>query len=620
MASSRFRNVAVLSMALFSFTLGCTPSSPRGEGSLLIISISNFRADDLTCGLSGDSITPQLDTICKESVRFTHAYTPSVLSIPALASIFTGLYPAEHGVHRNGVSTYNSSIKSLPQWAREKGLETFFVSGGVPALRKTAISKGFTDFDDTIRTNGSFYRKATDTVDKLINLLETRSEETPFFAVAQLVDLAFPEDVLYKTNREEGASGKLQEIDEALGALRNEFVRRKIWDSLTVIIVGLQGNERAEHGGLSKGINLYDEVVRVPLLIKPSRKPRDQGPSWKVDDPVTLVDLGVTLIKLLGVTDNPKSQFPTIDFLESLKAHDLHAADRPLFTESDLPAWRDWGPRLISVRVGEWLYWVPPDPKLFNTYTDHLELRNLFSIDPNSTLHFQKIAQNYLPMLKEDIPLEKITRNLPYSISDKLRVAKIIFSKTSSFEEKVGSLTELQMRRPDDWQVVKWQVALYAEAQDWMGMKESLVHREKPKDPGALVDLQLWQTFLDLKLHLKSKIEEVKDNPLINCLYFALALKRFSLPELEYFQNQQSCKDGETQAWVSAFVQFNLKHNKEASAFFDLGKALTEKRIEQIEFARAFWSDGAVWDYNVSLPEGPAVFTLFTALVNNPSS
>ncbi len=616
-----FKNLALLAGALVFSCAGCAPSAPRGDGSLLIITISNFRADDLTCGLSGDSITPQLDKICNESVRFTHAYTPSVLSIPALASIFTGLYPVEHGVHRNGASNYSPDIKNLAQMAREKGLETFFVSGGVPALRKTAISKGFTDFDDTIRTNGSFYRKATDTVSKLISLIESRSEEAPFFAVAHLVDLAFPEDVLFKTNREEGAGGKLQEIDEALGDLRSEFVRQKIWDPLTVVIVGLQGNERAEHSGLSKGINLYDEIVRVPLLIKPSRKPRDQGPSWKVDDPVTLVDLGVTLIKLLGVKDPLQSKFPTLDFLESLKAHDLHSVDRPLFTESDLPAWRGWGPRLVSARVGEWLYWLPPDPKLFNTYTDHLELRNLFSIDPNSTLRLQKLAQNYLPLLNLKDADAKNIHLLPYSIGDKLRVARNLFSKTTSAEEKTRSLTELQMRRPDDWQVVQWQVALFAETQDWTAIKETLAHRAMPKDQSDADDFQLWQTFLELKLHLKPKEDHTflksKNNPFVNCLYLALALKRFSLSELDYFQNQQSCKDPETQAWVNAFIHANLKQTKEAGAFFDLARGFTEKRMEQSEFARAFWSDGAVWDYNVALPEGPAVFSLFTALVNN---
>src|SRR5271154_4088731 len=111
----------------FSVLEGCTQGAPRGEGSVIIIAVSSFRADDLTCGLSGDSLTPQLDTICKESVRFTHAYTPSVLSIPAMASILTGLYPIEHGVHRNGASQYYPNIVSLPEEARQKGLETFFV-------------------------------------------------------------------------------------------------------------------------------------------------------------------------------------------------------------------------------------------------------------------------------------------------------------------------------------------------------------------------------------------------------------------------------------------------------------------------------------------------------------
>ncbi len=614
----------IMGALLVFLNASCSQSAPHGERSLLIIAISNFRADDLPCNLSGDSITPQLDTICRESVRFTHAYTPSVLTIPTLASIFTGLYPAEHGVHRNGTSSYNPEVKSLAQLAREKGLETFFVSGGVPALRKTAISKGFTDFDDSIRTNGSFYRKATDSMSKLVSLIESRSEEAPFFAVVQLVDLAFPEAVLFKSNREEGASGKLQEIDEAIGNIRSKFIQQKIWDPLTVVIVGLQGTERAEHGGLSKGLNLYDEIVRVPLLIKPSQKPRDQGPSWKVDDPVTLVDLGVTLKKLLGVENSVQSSFLTIDFLESLKAHDLKSGDRPLFSESDLPTWRDWGPRLISARIGEWLYWLPPEPKLFNTYTDHLELRNLFSMDPNSTLRMQKIAQKYIPQLDSNDRGSKDIRILPYSIGDKLRVAKVLFSKTTSIEEKARDLVELEMRRPDDWQVVQWQVGFFAENQDWAELNEALaqqarsnIHLRKGGDP---YDLELWQTFVNLKLKLKQKENSIKErgNPYVSCLYLALALKRFNLAELEYFQNQQSCKDPETQAWVNAFIHSNLKHTKEAGAFFEMAKGLTEKRIEQSEFAKAFWSDGAMWDYNINLPGGPAVFSFFTALVNNP--
>jgi hypothetical protein len=585
-----------------SLLLGCTPSPPHGDGSLLIIAISNFRADDLTCGLSGDSITPQLDTICKESVRFTHAYTPSVLGVPALASIFTGLYPTEHGVHRNGPSHYLPGVKNLPEGARERGLETFFVSGGVPFLRKTAISKGFTDFDDTIRSSGSFYRKATETMGKLINLIENRSEETPFLGVAQLVDLGFPEDVLFKTNREEGSGGKLQEIDEAIGLLRTEFSRLKIWDPLTVVIVGLQGNERAEHNGISKGLSLYDEIVRIPLLIKPARKPRDQGPSWKVDAPVTLVDLGQTLFKLLKIDKRTQGEIAGFEFLGALAGHDIPNNDRAIFSESDLPPWRGWGPRLVSARLGEWIYWLPPEPKLFNTYTDHLELRNLISIDPNLALRMERMVQPKIPLLTSSSEAEKIFKNLPYSIGDKLRVAKIVFSKTSTIDEKARNLSELEMRRSDDWQVVKWHVDLFVGAQDWLSLRELLANHQDTQN----TDMNLWQTFLRLRTHSKPSPNEFKDDPLVSCLYLASS-----------FETSSPCRDPETQAWINAFLQYKQKHNKEALAFFELARGLTEKRLEQTEFAKVFWSDGATWDYNVNLPEGPAIFSLFLALTNN---
>jgi hypothetical protein len=603
-------------LILLLFLVSCTPSPPKGEGSLLIIAVSNFRADDLACGLSGDVITPHIDIICNESVRFTHAYTPSVLEVPALASILTGLYPMENGVQTNGSSQYLNQIKSLPQWAHSLGMETFFVSGGVPALRKTAISKGFADFDDSIRSNGSFYRKATTTVSKLISLIENRSGETPFLGVAQLVDLAFPETVLFESDREEGSIGKIEEIDSAIGLLREEFTRLKIWDSLTVVIVGLQGNEQEAHGGLSKGLNLYDEVVRVPLIIKPSRKPRDQGPSWKVDSPVTLVDLGVTLLNFIKAKSFLESQFSTLNLLPALQGKELGNQDRFIFSESDLPRWRGWGPRLLAVRSGEWKYFLPPEAKLFNTYTDHLELRDLNLIDPNSALRLRNETEKNLGSMGVDKALLENVRPMPTSVADKLRVAKIIFSKTFSVEEKLRSLTELEVRRPQDWQVLQWHVNLLTESKNWNELRD-LVAKKRPLDRSTEDELQLWKTFIHLQLKTKNTSEVTRTDSVVNCLYLALALKRFSLNELESFQDQQLCKDPETQNWTNAFINFRLKHIKEAVSFFELAHALTEKRIDQTGFARSFWSDGAVWDYNPNLPEGPAVFSLFNALVNN---
>jgi hypothetical protein len=615
-----FRRLQKIILVAFALTLSaCGSSIPQGEGSILVISIPGFRADALNCGTSNDSITPQLDIICAESVRFTHAYTPSTLVNPALASVLTGLYPSEHGVHRNDASRYIEGVKSVPQWAAEMGRETFLISGGVPVLRKSAISKGFDDFDDSIREGGSFYRPADKVVKQFLNLLELRSAGgLPFFAVLQMADLFFPDIPSRKSNQLEGRegayNGKLQEIDEAIGLIRSVFKRMRIWDQLTVVIVGLQGSERTEHDGLSNGINLYDEVVRVPLVVKPSRKSRDLSPSWKIDTPVTLVDLGVSLLKLLGVTDFKRSNFPVVDFLGALEGKAFPEDERPLFCESDLPAWRGWGPKLISMRFGEWVYWPGSEPKLFNTYTDRLELHNLFAKDYNTYQRLQNIWQKYSDLLLLQTTTEDTPKTLPYSMGEKLRVAHNIFSRFTTSEAKIRELEELEVRRADDWQILQWHVGILLEEKNWLQLHK-LLSEHKPHTAQEKKDFKNWSALLDLH-NMKIKNDSPTDTDLA-CLSLAAAFKRFSLEELEAFDNQKTCKDRETQAWIHAFVSYKQKRSKDASAFFEIAKTITDKRLEQIGFAKTFWIAGASWDFRASLPEGPSLFDMFLSLVSS---
>jgi len=587
-----------------------------GDQSILVISIANFRGDDLGCGSFRDSVTPQLDIICSESIRFTHAYTPSVLVNPALASILTGLYPVENGVHRNDAGRYDGSVKPLSVYAHELGLETILVSGGVPVLRKTPLSKGFDEFDDSIRINGSFYRPADAVVQRFLNQAESRTLGSPFFAVLHFADLEFPEIISLgpsQSDRREGNEiGKLQEIDEAIGSLRTKFQSLKIWDRLTVVIVGLQGTERLEHNGLSKGLNLYDEIVRVPLLIKPSRKPTDHAPSWKVDNAISLVDVGVMLFRVLKSEDLPKGILPHHEILDALQAREIESSEIPIFTESDLPAWRNWGPRLLSMRLGEWNYIPFPDQKLFNTYTDRLETHNLF---PNETTVYRQMRsewQKYRTLIQPPNVGNKYF--VPFSISEKLRVAKLNFSKATPPQEKLRELSLLEFRRSDDWQVLQWNVQFLYDLQNWGALKRLL------KDKRGLTseqkqELENWRTFITLKSR-NGHLDEPNSVPL-DCLYLAIALKRFNLSELEQIQGRNKCSDGEIQLWLQAFIEFKRKRIREAVGLSDAARNMTEKRQEQTEFAKQFWIAGATWDYREELPAGPSNFDLFLSLVSN---
>jgi hypothetical protein len=608
------KRFALLSVVLLPLCLsGCFSNSSKFDGSILIIAVQGLRADDIPCGATSDSLTPQMDSICNEGVRFTHAYTPSVLSSPALSSVLTGLYPSEHQVHRNGPSLFPDGVKSVVQGTADKGYGTIFVSGGPPFLRKVAVSKGFEDFDDSLRVDGGFFRPARVVARKYINLFDSRGDR-PFFDVVEFADLSFPETVSATTpeNTEGSYNGKLVEIDEAIGEIKKDFKQRKAWDSLTVVIVGLQGSSKGEHEGLARGINLYDEVVRVPLIIKPARKPRDLAPSWKIDGPVTLVDLGLTLFKLAGVSGN-QSQYPVIDLSGALQGKDLPEGERPLFCESDLPQWRNWGPRLVSVRMGEWVYMTPPDPKLFNTYTDHLELRNLFSVEYNAFVPLDKVWRQFGHDLRGANASPSF---LPYSVSEKLRITRILFSKSSQPDEKIRAIRELEMRRPGDWQVYQWHVSLLLERQDWLTLNQ-LLSSLRALDKEQNKELKIWRTFAALRSRGKVNEQDLRNDPMLSCLYVAVGLKRFSTKELEALQSQQVCQDPETQYWLSTLVNTRLKKSRESSSFYDLAKAATDKHNEQTELAKSFWIDGATWDYTDSLPSGPSMFELFNALANS---
>src|SRR6185312_4283283 len=120
-------------------------------------------------------------------------------------------YPSEHGVRTNAASTYNKAVVGLPELLLPKRYMTFFLSGGPPVLRKSAISRGFSDFDDIFKPDNGFYLPANDVAEKFLNLYENRIEHTRFFGVLYFSDFLFPDGATKDKH--------LQDVDAALGKI-----------------------------------------------------------------------------------------------------------------------------------------------------------------------------------------------------------------------------------------------------------------------------------------------------------------------------------------------------------------------------------------------------------------
>ena len=113
---------------LFIFNGGCQ-WAPSSEPSVLVIAVDFLGYELISCE---DNNTPSaykgFEAFCSESVRFTHAYTPSTMSTSALASIFTAKYPIDHKVLHNGKQFLSANHETIAEVAKIKGYNTSFFS------------------------------------------------------------------------------------------------------------------------------------------------------------------------------------------------------------------------------------------------------------------------------------------------------------------------------------------------------------------------------------------------------------------------------------------------------------------------------------------------------------
>lgn len=87
---------------------------PPDRPNILMISADEWRADALGCAGNPLLQTPHVDRLAARGIRFTNAYTPAPMCVPARVSVLTGQVPRVHGAMTNGLTpTDNVSIAAL---------------------------------------------------------------------------------------------------------------------------------------------------------------------------------------------------------------------------------------------------------------------------------------------------------------------------------------------------------------------------------------------------------------------------------------------------------------------------------------------------------------------------
>ncbi len=326
-------------LALLPLALACArapePAVERPAGIRLaptrgyvLISIDTLRADHVGAYGYDKPTTPFLDSLAARGVLFERAYAPIPATLPSHLSMFTGLYPGEHGVYPpSGI--LSPDIPTLPERFRAAGFRTAGHSEGGYVMGGYGFARGFEEWTDTEYTSdadvdrtfgrGAEFLARVGSDERFFLFLHTYAVHDPyappggaggFFEGAPPADAFEPTGenlASFNRGRLRVAPGavdwyralydaSVRYVDGALERLVGELERLGLADETTLVVTSDHGEEFLEHGRLAH-TQIYPESLHVPLIVIPP----GNGAAVRVPGLVQLVDLPTTLVELAGL-------------------------------------------------------------------------------------------------------------------------------------------------------------------------------------------------------------------------------------------------------------------------------------------------------------------------------
>jgi len=336
---------------------------------VLLVTLDTLRADRL----AAEGPMPRLWALAGRAVRFDTAHSPVPLTLPAHATLLTGLGPQRHGVRDNIGYALDPQTPTVAAAFASAGRATGAFVGGYPLDRAFGLDRGFAVYDDRMTRaprdgrSGHTERRAAEVVDAALTWLDGLPAG-PFFLWVHLFD---PHDPYEAPPPFAGAHGhpyddEVAYADHELGRLLDGVESRRA-EPLWIVVVGDHGEALGDHGEPTHGVFLYEETLRVPLVVVPP----GETVARVIGVPVSLEDLAPTLLEAAGL--EPLEGVDGRSLLPLLREGAQSGAwkARPLYLESihgrrrfgwaPLAGFLDWPEKYVSAPRAE-LYDLERDP------------------------------------------------------------------------------------------------------------------------------------------------------------------------------------------------------------------------------------------------------------------
>ena len=317
--------------------------------------------------------TPAIDRLAREGAWVPNATVHAPLTRPSHTSLFTGRYPAEHGIRDNVSLPLAPDVPVLAERFKRDGFSTAAFVASVVLERQSGLDRGFDRYSDRMPAGAD--RKPGDAV--VAEAVEWLKGKSRFFAWVHLYDPHAPYVPPGKYATDYAGrpyDGVAAWSDELVGRLVDALRASGSLDSTLIVVTSDHGESLGEHGEDVHGYFVYEATLRVPLVLRgPGIKP-----GTRVGGLVRTIDLFPTILDLMGHPAEPSSGRSIASSLSS----GVPASDESSFAESLVPllhyGWSD----LRAVNDGRWKYILAPKSELYDLQNDPNELRNVVDAEP----------------------------------------------------------------------------------------------------------------------------------------------------------------------------------------------------------------------------------------------
>jgi arylsulfatase A-like enzyme len=312
-----------------------------GPPSLVLVTIDTLRADHLDAYGYARPTAPHLARLAEEGTRFEYGLSQAPWTLPSLASIHTSLHPFEHGAVSADARLPEAGT-TLAEVLAAAGYHTVGVVSHVFAARRHGLAQGFVDFDESRSRGGPRDVSSPEITDLALERVAARSDrsasEGPFFLWVHYFDphdsyVRHPEfafagpggagslgDVVEREQLEKPAGGGApseQELawtravydeeiaftDAQVGRLIEGIDALERPEGVVYVVTADHGEMFMEHGSLFHGYEVWNTVVRVPLIFGGSLPDALRGSVVRA--PVETASIPATLAGLARVPEHP---------------------------------------------------------------------------------------------------------------------------------------------------------------------------------------------------------------------------------------------------------------------------------------------------------------------------